>query len=534
MTGTSGNDVLYGTSGNDLIDGLAGNDVIFGEEGNDTLFGGSGNDTLFGGIGLDTLSGGTGADIYRYFANETGSFDGDVIEENGEASTSIIDQVQVWSLPGLTTMSYGLDGDDLIITLDGYGDITLKNQFGEDGTDVVERFQQKFSGGNTTVFLTNTALDFEGSASGDYLVMPANGLSTSHIHSISGLGGDDTIIGRGYAEELYGGAGNDSIIGAGGHDTLIGDGGNDTLEGGGGADWIYVGAGLNALSGGENADTYIFNAQTSGTFDGNTVEENGDASSSLYDVIRVDGLADLITPTYGISGQDMIINLDGFGSLTVVNQFAAGNWDRVERLVEVKAAGGGTTIQLINSALTFEGSAGNDSILMPTNGVSATHTHKLYGLDGNDSLTGNGGNNYLYGGNNNDTLKGGDGTDILWGDDGNDVLYADVAADTMLGGLGADTFFFPYYSFYDGTYDRINDFDSTENDKIDLSDLLAAYDPVTDDITDFIKLTGGSNMNLYVDRDGGGDNFIRTAYFQGQSGLTTDEAQMVADGVILV
>ena len=95
-------------------------------------------------------------------------------------------------------------------------------------------------------------------------------------------------------------------------------------------------------------------------------------------------------------------------------------------------------------------------------------------------------------------LLGGEGDDILYGGDGLDNLY---------GQEGADTFIFESVSAYNNR-DNIRDFSLAENDKIDLSDLLAGYDPLSDLITDFVQITdNGTHSYVAVDADGGSDNF---------------------------
>jgi Ca2+-binding RTX toxin-like protein len=61
--------------------------------------------------------------------------------------------------------------------------------------------------------------------------------------------GDDTLVGTGAADFIYGGPGNDTLKGAGGKDELYGGNGNDKLNGGPGKD---------KLNGGKGTDTCIF------------------------------------------------------------------------------------------------------------------------------------------------------------------------------------------------------------------------------------------------------------------------------------
>src|SRR4051794_33763476 len=81
---------------------------------------------------------------------------------------------------------------------------------------------------------------------------------------------------------------------------------------------------------------------------------------------------------------------------------------------------------------------GNDTL-----NVQAALGAKVYGGDGNDTITGgpiadmiggDAGNDVVRGGGGNDLLGGGDGNDEVYGDDGDDVLRGDTGADELFGG----------------------------------------------------------------------------------------------------
>lgn len=119
-----------------------------------------------------------------------------------------------------------------------------------------------------------------------------------------------------------------------------------------------------------------------------------------------------------------------------------------------------------------------------------------------------------------DTLYGGAGDDTLVEGDGLDVLY---------GGDGADTFTFGSASAFNDV-DQIGDFDTSEGDVIDISDVLSGYDAQTDDITDFVQITdNGTDSTLAIDANGGGDSFSTVATILGVTGIT-DEAALVSNG----
>lgn len=105
----------------------------------------------------------------------------------------------------------------------------------------------------------------------------------------------------------------------------------------------------------------------------------------------------------------------------------------------------------------------------------------------------------------------------------------------MTGGADADVFVFEAASAY-SNIDVITDFSLGDNDKINLVNLLGAYNPLTQAITDFVQITtSGSNSLLSVDRDGtgAGYGFTQIATLNGITGLT-DEAALVSSGNLVV
>lgn len=86
------------------------------------------------------------------------------------------------------------------------------------------------------------------------------------------------------------------------------------------------------------------------------------------------------------------------------------------------------------SSLTINAMGGADRVTIGA-GVRPV---KIYGGDGNDSLSGGENADYLDGGNGNDVLSGGDGNDKLYGQAGADKLYGGSGADKLYGGAGVD------------------------------------------------------------------------------------------------
>jgi hypothetical protein len=86
------------------------------------------------------------------------------------------------------------------------------------------------------------------------------------------------------------------------------------------------------------------------------------------------------------------------------------------------------------SSLTVKTLGGSDRVTVGA-GVRAV---KIYGGDGNDSLTGGENADLLDGGAGTDLLKGGRGNDTINGHSGNDKLYGGAGNDRLIGGTGSD------------------------------------------------------------------------------------------------
>ena len=126
----------------------------------------------------------------------------------------------------------------------------------------------------------------------------------------------------------------------------------------------------------------------------------------------------------------------------------------------------------------------------------------------------------------------GDASDRLDGGNGNDTLIGGAGNDVLTGGRGADTF--KFLSKNDGT-DRITDFSVKQGDKIDIHEVLEDYDPVTDILSQFVKITQqGCNTILSVDADGAGTGaaFTQMAILEGVRGV--DLNMLVNNGNLIV
>ncbi|MEW8026281.1 MAG: calcium-binding protein [Candidatus Thiodiazotropha sp.] len=375
---------------------------------------------------------------------------------------------------------------------------------------------------------------------------------------INGTTGIDNLLGTIGDDTIYGGYGNDEVLGGIGADTLRGGAHNDTLNGQSGDDALY---------GESGNDTYLYIA---GQGQDSVYEQNGTDNILFGPGI---GFSDLTLSR--ISNDTLQIDVSeavGGGRVTILNQFTASK-------VETLNFNDGSSADLSAINYTLTGTAGADTLKGVRYGGGQDDT--IYGLEGDDMIYGyNGvgdyGDNWLYGGagsdtiygaygvdyieggteddhirgyNGNDELHGGAGDDEILGGNNDDLLYGDAGADilkgennndTLIGGLGADELWsgngYDTFAFLNGesfdAVDTIKDL-NTIYDVIDISDLLSAYDPLTDVITDFVQITdNGTDSTLAIDADGGADAFIAIATIAGKTGLT-DEAALESSGLLI-
>ena len=131
---------------------------------------------------------------------------------------------------------------------------------------------------------------------------------------VSGLMGDDRLIGRDGIYQFKGDDGADWLHGSLGKDELIGGSGNDVLRGWSGDDWLTGGAGDDEISGGAGADTIRLSKGNDLIFGFSVIE--GDRleleSGMMSSLAVVDGSTQLRT----ILG---VTTLDGLTDLTAVS-----------------------------------------------------------------------------------------------------------------------------------------------------------------------------------------------------------------------
>lgn len=273
---------------------------------------------------------------------------------------------------------------------------------------------------------------------------------------------------------LTGTEGRDTLIGGAGDDVIYGNGGYDKLYGGGGNDIIHGGDYMDRLYGDSGDDTLY-------GYGGYDKLYGGDGNDTLYGGDYYDRL-------YGGNGDDVLYGENG-------NDYLYGD-------------------------------DGNDTL------YGGEGSDRLYGGAGDDKLSGGDGNDTLYGGDGNDVLIGGAGNDRLYGDDGDDILIAGLGRDSLYGGRGSDTFAF---DALDSNTDYIRDFtlEGSEADKLNITDILSGYDGSAD-LSDFVQIQASSSrMNLMVNQDGAGNDWVKVATITGSSfsGVTIED--LVSNGQLI-
>lgn len=536
--GYAGADQIYGGDGNDSLYGGNDGDFLYGEAGNDLLSGDAGNDTLDGGADNDTVSyasaasgvtvnlatttgqntGGAGTDTITNVENVIGSAYNDTLTGNGSAN--IIEggagNDTLNGAGGTDTLSYESAGAGITINL---ATATGQNTGGA-GTDTISNFENlRGSAYNDTLTGTSGNNVIEGGAGND-TINAQGGTDTLTYANAAGAVTVSLAVATG---QNTGGAGTDTVsnfenlTGSMFDDVLTGSTGANTINGGDGNDTIQGGAGNDILNGGNGTDTASYAGAGSAvtvnlttTTGQNTVGAGTDTLSG-FENLRGSSFNDTLT---GNASSNVI---EGGAGNDTIN--GAGGTDTVS----YTSAGSAVTVNLTTTTGQNTVGAGTDTI---------TNTENLTGSGFNDTLTGNSSANTIIGGAGNDNINGGGGGDFLYGGAG---------TDTMTGSTGGDVFVFENATAFGGS-DTITDFSTAQVDKLNISDLLDAYDPLNDAISDFVRITdNGTHSFLSVDADGGGNSFTQIAQLSavtniaaGATATETELQAMITAGTLLV
>jgi Ca2+-binding RTX toxin-like protein len=467
-----------------------------------------------------------------------------------------------------------------------YGDVGTNAFLGSAGNDIImgrggADIISGDAGWDYALYTTSTAGVNINLTTGTNTGGDAEGDIIQQIEGIIGSSYDDTLMGDNGTNILKGESGNDTLNGMGGNDLLYGGIGNDQ--------YIYI-SGLVTITETSGTDTLVFDpvwdindmdlVTNTLTFDSsNTITFN---DINLIEWFSFDGmntmsLTELLTYTPPPPAADD----DNFIATAAIEYFDGGIGDDAVDFVDSTA---GVKVDLHNDTAHNGYAAGDDYDNIESLSGSAYRDwfwgnngdNALYGMGGNDILEGGAGADTLDGGagwdyarytrsaagvdvnletnintggdaegdllndiesvlgsSHNDTITGYASNEFLYGMDGTDTLNGRLGADNLYGGNDNDVFLFDAITAYSGI-DNIQDFSLVQNDAIDLSDLLTAYDPNTQAIEDFVQITDdGTHSTVAVDAAGTGAAFIDIAQVLNVTGLT-DEAALVNNGTLIV
>lgn len=469
---TDTGDSINGAAGNDRIIAGAGADTITGGIGNDTIDGGAGDDLLLGDGGADTLTGGDGFDTLSYAASGAGvSFttsptpgsggdaQGDLIRQDSSIER-FIGSAFADTITADAAIVDGGNGNDVLSSFNFYyqGARTLLGGVGDDILTDTGTNGSTLVGGagadrliGTSSFSLGTIVSYADSSAGVSINLTggrnggnpgvggdAEGDIFINIYRAVGSAFDDHLTGSGYSDHLQGGDGNDIIAGRGAgldYDYLDGGAGTDTADFG----YSTVGVTADLVQGQTSAHTFLTSIESLG--------------GSAYDDV--------------FTGNDQGNGLWGFGG---ADSLVGGEGGDV-----LKGGAGNDTLEGGMGNDHLDGDDGIDTVIYSRSSLGVTVDLGTgtgrFGEAQGDVLTGV---ENVIGSVRGDTLTGNGSANLLSGEDSNDRLTGAGGADTLNGGLGGDLF--TYRAVGDSTVatagrDTIQDFNSLEGDKIDLSQI---------------------------------------------------------------
>lgn len=414
VNGLAGNDTLLGQEGDDLLNGGEGDDSLDGGEGSDTLIGGPGNDALFGRLGNDLLRGGDGDDELRGAQGEAlliGDLGADtmvggvgddvlvgVVLDETDSDDPLSGPLLGKDLDGGDTMTGGFGDDTLII---GNDDVATGDE-GDDefligdwivegrpatitdytpGEDVIALGYDDTLEATEVTVAPNEAGDAVISFNGQVLAIATGAGDTLTAEDVvlvaqdrtpdptpdpsdplrlRGTDGDDSLSGTGGNETMLGLEGDDVLWGRGGDDVIFAGDGDDVATGALGNDRVYGGAGDDVVSGlwgddllrGGSGDDVIIDTRGADTIFGDSGNDTIIASGFLDEqgLLTAALEADLSGTTLAEAFADVMTAADLDYSV-----------DR-DLLGDVVNAGGGDDMVIFGLNDTVTGGAGADTL----------------------------------------------------------------------------------------------------------------------------------------------------------------------------
>lgn len=594
--GQADDDTLYGEAGDDALYGGTGNDTLYGGADNDILDGGTGDDVLEGGFGADeyiVLSGYGVVDTGHDIINEVGTDIDRVIIDAVFAPEDIVITGNTMTFDANNSITFnditlieefvfnGAAAIDLA-TLQGLAttaiDFNAYTVTGYGGSQNVSDIYAIEDGGATLHLSENTweKIDFAYTVTADTILeFDFKSTSIGDLHGV-GFVNNNAVN----ASNLFRVFGTQNA-GIGNTDTYDGDLG----------DWVHYSINVGEYYTGAFSYMFFENDDDTSVPDADSFFRNVLVYENTAEPISVSPeIIDFAVSDF-VSYKSQDETTSTFNVVDKTQMHIAGNSWKVldfdytvtdntyvqldyQTVVQGEIQGlvflpvgrsitGGGTSHNASEIIRLDGyqslSSGQDTLYSETAGTWETITVKLtdynavgtqidnliFVNDDDDDATGDAmfrdirvfedgtsGADTLNGAVFNETLFGRDGNDTLNGNDGDDTLYGGGGVDTLSGGNDADTFVFESASAF-SSVDTITDFDVSENDVIDIADLLSGYDELTDAITDFVQITdNGTDSALLVDADGGADNFVQVATLLGVTGLTDEDALETSGNLI--
>lgn len=397
IDGGAGNDVVEAGGGADTVLGGDGDDTVYGQDGNDLLDGGSGsdrvdggagNDTLIGGSGTDALLGGDGDDIYVFSA-------GDSPMNEAGAAESIDDTVGTnrlvfadANLAALTVQAYrdgvvqlNLSSTERLMLTAGTAATISSFDFGR----ILPNTSSTSMRANVTLAAQPTSASLSSPSNGAYSLSELVGAFSATSAYLTGVGG---------AALAFGGKGNDTLSVATRGAQVSGGLGDDavTISRAGFTFAYRTGDGFDRIK-----------AKSSRPTSGAPAVQDRNAIEFGWGLVA-DGI------TLSVSGGNLVLTLDAFGSGINIDGFSATNALAGCSVDDFKFADGTslTYSQLLARGFTMVGTDASEA---------------LTGTDIMDRYVASAGN---------DTLAGGAGSDVYeWGkSSGSDLVRDGVGSAT--------------------------------------------------------------------------------------------------------
>ncbi|MBR0062052.1 MAG: hypothetical protein IJP68_11300, partial [Selenomonadaceae bacterium] len=474
ITAQAGNDTIANESANALISGGAGNDSIRNSGATSTVDGGEGADSIENKSDTVSIAGASGDDSIKNDGNKVtidGGAGNDTISSKG-TSTSIStadgnDLIDIKASYKNTIIAG--KGSDTIKLDRNSTEIFIQYNMG-DGNDVIEGFNT-----TSTLRIGNGDNTYSQSVSGNDLIITAedggkitlrgaatlstvnivgvtnvNTINTANKVAINGMRLEDSIVNRGDDVTINTFAGRDTVqnsarfvtIDAGADVDYIANNNpnNSSINAGDGNDYVdNTGGYQNTILGGKGNDNIFLLSSEEALIQYN----EGDGRDYITDFNETSTLQ-IGDGTGGyykeVKGDDVIITVDedkitlkGAATLSVVN--IAGEEEIEGKNVRNKSGG----------ATLVNGTEGNDSIVNYNSNVT------INALGGYDSVRNTGDNVIISGGEKNDsitneegynvTIDGGLGNDRIYNDKGENVLFTYAAGDgnDLIDGFRADS-----------------------------------------------------------------------------------------------